>query len=294
MPLYFGIYYSENSQDDWYSPIVQDSFRTYVFLPPGYDTSSAAYPVLYLTDGDWLFNTFVQFILITLVDMNLDNKKILLIGGSHGMGLATARAVLAQNAQVTLVGRQKANLEAARNELVGNVRTIQGDITEIDSHEELLKSIDRFDHAFISASPGGEAGFNDPHLTIEASYLYGKVWCTFKFLQKATQYINDKGSITLMSGGYAVRSTPDYPLVSIAFAATEAMARALAASIAPIRVNAIRPTYIDQNKPTTSKTLTGTMGSTDDIGDAVAFLMGNNYINGETLNIDGGAAVMFT
>lgn len=107
--------------------------------------------------------------------MNLDNKKILLIGGSHGIGLATARAVLAQNAQVTLVGRQKANLEAARNELVGNVRTIQGDITEIDSHEELLKSIGRFDHAFISASPGGEAGFNDPHLTIEASYLYGKV-----------------------------------------------------------------------------------------------------------------------
>jgi NAD(P)-dependent dehydrogenase (short-subunit alcohol dehydrogenase family) len=226
--------------------------------------------------------------------MKLNNKKILLIGGSHGMGLGTARAVLAQGAQVILVGREMAKLEASRNELVGNVRIVQGDITEIDLHETLLESIGRFDHVFISASPGGDAGFNDPHLAIEDSYIYGKVWCTFKFLQKAVHYIHERGSITLMSGGYAIRSTPDYPLVSMAFAATEAMARALAVSIAPIRVNAIRPTHIDQKKPATSKTLTGTMGSTDDIGDAVAFLMGNDYMTGEALNIDGGAGVIFT
>lgn len=226
--------------------------------------------------------------------MRLDNKKVLLVGGSHGMGLGAARAVLAQGAQVILVGREKTALETARDELVGNVRTVQGDITEVDSHEALLESIGGFDHVFISASPGGEAGFDAPHPTIEASYFYRKVWCTFKFLQCVVRYISASGSITLMSGGYAVRSIPDYPLVSMAFAATEAMARALAVSIAPIRVNAIRPTYIDQKQPLTSKTLTGTIGSNDDVGDAVAFLMGNNYINGETLSIDGGAGVIFT
>ncbi len=51
---------SYGKMTDWYSPIVQDSFRTYVFLPPGYDTSSTSYPVLYLTDGDWLFTSAVS------------------------------------------------------------------------------------------------------------------------------------------------------------------------------------------------------------------------------------------
>lgn len=45
---------------DWHSRIVSDSFRTYVFLPSGYDTSRALYPVLYLTDGDWVFTTAVN------------------------------------------------------------------------------------------------------------------------------------------------------------------------------------------------------------------------------------------
>lgn len=209
------------------------------------------------------------------------------------MGLGTARAVLAKGAEVILVGREKSKLEAAHRELKGNVRIIPGDLTNLDSHDVLLDTVGPFDHLFISASPGGDVSFDTTYPNIESSYLYGKVWCTFTFLQKAVKYINPAGSITLMSGGYAVRSAPDYPLVSIAFAATEGMARALAVSIAPIRVNAIRPTYVDQGRATTNKTLTQVMGSNDDIGDAVAFLMGNDYMNGEVLNIDGGASVIF-
>lgn len=65
---------------DWYSPTVGDSFRTYVFLPPGYDTSLAAYPVLYLTDGDWLFTTAVSALGNLKQDYQVHEPIIVAIG----------------------------------------------------------------------------------------------------------------------------------------------------------------------------------------------------------------------
>lgn len=65
---------------DWYSPAVQDSFRTYIFLPPGYDTSSVAYPVLYLTDGDWVFTTAVSALGNLKQDYKVQEPIIIAIG----------------------------------------------------------------------------------------------------------------------------------------------------------------------------------------------------------------------
>lgn len=65
---------------DWYSAIVRDSFRTYVFLPPGYDTSSSTYPVLYLTDGDWLFTTAVSALGNLKQDYQVREPIIIAIG----------------------------------------------------------------------------------------------------------------------------------------------------------------------------------------------------------------------
>ena len=56
-----------------------------------------------------------------------------------------------------------------------------------------------------------------------------------------------KGSITLITGGYAQWATPDAAHVHIAFAATEALARATEVSLAPIRCNIIRPGFVDSS-----------------------------------------------
>ena len=65
---------------DWYSPTVGDSFRTYVFLPPGYDISLASYPVLYLTDGDWLFTSAVSALGNLKQDYQVHEPIIVAIG----------------------------------------------------------------------------------------------------------------------------------------------------------------------------------------------------------------------
>jgi NAD(P)-dependent dehydrogenase (short-subunit alcohol dehydrogenase family) len=97
-----------------------------------------------------------------------------------------------------------------------------------------------------------------------------------------------------MSGGFAVRPHPDYTLVTVAFAATEALARAMAVCLAPLRVNAVRPTYIDKEggHTATNKSLTGFMGTNDDVGHVVVFLMSNNYITGQVIDVDGGTSIL--
>ena len=227
-------------------------------------------------------------------NMELKNKKVVLVGGSHGMGLGTAGIASAAGAEVILVGRDKAQLLSAKETLGAKTRTIAGDLTRPDTYSSWLEDIGTFDHLFISASPGGETKFDAAYPSIESSYLYGKLWHTFTFLQQAVKYISPSGSITLMSGGYAVRPHPDYALVTVAFAATEGLARAMAASLAPIRVNAIRPTWIDKegDHTATTKNLTGFMGSNHAVGHAVVFLMTNEYITGQVLEVDGGASLV--
>jgi NAD(P)-dependent dehydrogenase (short-subunit alcohol dehydrogenase family) len=226
--------------------------------------------------------------------MELENKKVVLIGGSHGMGLGTAKIASAAGAEVVLVGRSNEQLLSVKETLGPKTRTVVGDLTLPDTYAAWLEEIGQFDHLFISASPGGESGFKTTYPDIESSYLYGKFWYTFIFLQQAINYINPGGSITLMSGGFAVRPHPDYALVTVAFAATEALAKAMAVSLAPIRVNAVRPTFIDKegDHTATNKNVTGFMGTNHHVGQAVIFLMTNAYMTGQVLDVDGGAGII--
>lgn len=226
--------------------------------------------------------------------MELENKKVVLIGGSHGMGLGTAKIASAAGAEVVLVGRGKEQLLSVKETLGLKTSVVEGDLTLPDTYPAWLEEIGKFDHLFISASPGGESSFKSTYPTIESSYLYGKFWCTFLFLQQAINYINPGGSITLMSGGFAIRPHPDYALVTVAFAATEGLAKAMAVSLAPIRVNAVRPTFIDKEgeHTATTKNVTGFMGTNHNVGQAVIFLMTNPYMTGQVLDVDGGAGII--
>ena len=224
----------------------------------------------------------------------MELKKVVLVGGSHGMGLGAAKIASASGAEVILAGRSEDQLSSAKAALGPKTRTVTGDLTRPDTYAAWLEAIGPFDHLFISASPGGESSFKAEYPTIEGSYLYGKLWYTFLFLQQASKYIRAGGSITLMSGGFAVRPHPDYALVTVAFAATEGLVRALAVSLAPVRVNAVRPTWIDKEgeHTATAKNLTGFMGTNEDVGHAVVFLMTNPYMTGQIIEVDGGTSIV--
>jgi NAD(P)-dependent dehydrogenase (short-subunit alcohol dehydrogenase family) len=239
--------------------------------------------------------------------MSILDKKILIVGGSQGMGLGAAKCAINAGAEVILVGRDEAKLNKVVEALGSKASGMVGDLTETSSYDTLLEKAGRFDHLFISASPGNKAGFKDEYASFEESYLYGKLWLTFLFLQKAAPYINKGGSITLLSGGLAIRPHPNWPLVGVAFAAIEALAQSLAVSLAPLRVNVVRPTNIEKDaaafktadakkqyeEETSEGTLLKMIGTAEHIGEAVVFLMSNDFMTGHILDLDGGVSLNY-
>ena len=238
--------------------------------------------------------------------MPLNGKTIVILGGSSGIGLATAKAAIAERATVIITGRSRERLDTVARELDGGARTVTVDAADEAGTRAMFDGIDRVDHIFANA--GGVTP--DSALTVEVAAMrpaldvrfWGAVYAAKYGMRKMTA----GGSITFMSGTASVRPISGAAVGSASCAAVEGLARSLAVDLAPIRVNAIRPglidtplidTFMGERKNAMVESYTRRfpikrMGRAEEVANAVLFLMKNGYVNGTTLVIDGGAALV--
>jgi NAD(P)-dependent dehydrogenase (short-subunit alcohol dehydrogenase family) len=236
--------------------------------------------------------------------MSLANKTIVILGGSSGIGLATARAARAEGAEVIITGRSGKRLESAKGELGGNVRTVSLDVGDEAGTRALFSELPRVDHVFITAG----AVLFDPKLATEAETvrpaLDTRFWGAFYAAKYAPAKMGSGSSITFMSGAAAIRPIRGASVATASCGAVEAFARSLAVDLAPIRVNVIQPGLIDTPfldglgerrdafMAEYSKRLpVGRPGRPEEVADAVLFLMRNGFVTGVTLRIDGGGVL---
>ena len=236
--------------------------------------------------------------------MTLTSTTVVILGGSSGIGLATARAAAAEGASVVITGRSPARLAAAQAVLGPEVKTVALDVVDEAGTRALFTELEHLDHVFITAG----AVLFDPKLATAAesvrSALDTRFWGAFYAAKFAATKIGAGGSITFMSGAAAIRPIRGAAVATASCAAVEAFARALAVDLAPIRVNAIQPGLIDtpfldtlgerRNAFITeySKRLpVGRAGRAEEVADAVLFLMKNGFVTGITLTIDGGGVL---
>lgn len=239
--------------------------------------------------------------------MRLEGKRVVIIGGSSGIGLETARLAMAQGGVVTIAGRSEDRLRRAAASLSGGkrLRSVIADLTDEASIKSLFSAESHVDHVFV---PAGELrpGTADV-LTAEAenmrSILEVRLIGVCHVVRHAKP-IMQSGSITLMSGLYASRPAPGGAMAAAAVAAVEGMTRALALDLAPIRVNAIAPGTIDTPLWDTfgpdreailsrgSKLPVGRIGKPEEIAEAVVFLMSNGFVNGIVLPVHGGGGLV--
>ena len=238
--------------------------------------------------------------------MSLTGKTIVIIGGSSGIGLATANAALTQHADVVITGRSQDRLDSAVRELGSHVRAIALDSSDEAGTRAMFEKLDRVDHIFVSA--GGVTP--DAGLTVEIAAMRPaidvRLWGAIYAAKYARPKMTAGGSITFMSGTSAFRPIPGAAVGTASCAAVEGLARSLAVDLAPIRVNAIRPGLIDtplidsfmgENKDAvvagyTKRIPLKRMGRAEEVADAILFLMKNEYMNGTTLVIDGAASLV--
>jgi NAD(P)-dependent dehydrogenase (short-subunit alcohol dehydrogenase family) len=177
--------------------------------------------------------------------MSLKDQTVVILGGSSGIGLATAKAALAEGAKVVITGRSRDRLERARAALETDVRTVALDVTDEAGTRALFTELGRVDHVFITA---GVVAF-DPKLAPDSAAMHPaletRFWGALYAAKYAAAKMGDGGSITFMSGTAAIRPLPGASVATASCAAVESLARALALDLAPIRVNTIQPGLVD-------------------------------------------------
>jgi NAD(P)-dependent dehydrogenase (short-subunit alcohol dehydrogenase family) len=246
--------------------------------------------------------------------MQLDGKRVVIIGGSSGIGLETARLALAQGASVTIAGRSEDRLRRAAENLSSTddtraapdrLRSAVADVTDESSIRALFGGEARIDHLFLPAGelrPGGGDALASDLLGLQA-ILESRVLSVACVVRQARPRMAG-GSITLMSGLYSTRPARGGAIAAAAVAAVEGMTRALALDLAPTRVNAVAPGLIDtplwdafgpQREAILARGASlpvGRIGRPEEVAEAVLFLMSNGFVTGTVLAIDGGGGLV--
>jgi len=236
--------------------------------------------------------------------VSLINTTVVILGGSSGMGLATAKAAQAEGARVVITGRSPERLQAARAVLGDGVRTVGLDVGDEMGTRALFSELGPVDHVFITAG----AVLFDPKLAPDAASvrpaLDTRFWGAFNAAKFAAANMSTGGSITFTSGTAAMRPIRGASVAGASCGAVEAFARSLAVDLAPIRVNTIQPGLIDTPFLDTlgerrsaiiaeysQRLPVGRVGRAEDVADAVLFLMTNVFVTGVTLTVDGGGVL---
>lgn len=155
----------------------------------------------------------------------LKSKRVLVIGGSSGIGMAVAAGALAEGADVTIAGRTADRLVRASGAL-GNVRAVQLDTADADGLAAFFETEEAFDHILVSAAqtptgPVRRLGVADARAAMDS-----KFWGAYAVARVAK--IADGGSLTFVSGFLAERPSASSVLQGAINAALEALARGLA------------------------------------------------------------------
>lgn len=238
--------------------------------------------------------------------MSLQDARVIIIGGSSGLGLATAKAAMEKGASVVVTGRSKARLEQAKAETGGDLEIHTADALDEGAMRTFLESQATIDHLFITKG----TYVADHHLEPAVDTLRGPIDSRLVAALIATKYARPKmsecGSVTLMSGTATVRPIPGTSMSSASCAAIEGLARGLAMDFAPIRVNALRAGFFDTPfldealgdqraavvSNLESRLLVGRIGCPEEAAAAVIFMMENGYVTGSCLTIDGGGSLI--
>lgn len=240
----------------------------------------------------------------------IEGRRVVVVGGSAGIGKAVAAAALAAGARVAIVGRDGTSLARVAGSLGGEVGFATADARDPASIAAGLAQFGPIDHLVTTVSASASRlGVARPMTDMPAeaaeSFLAGKFWAQYRTAQAAIPLLSRNGSITFTSGVASRRSLPNHTVIAASNAAIDAMARQLAREIAPIRVNVVSPgltrtrAYDHLAEGERQEFFTHVTGrlpiaraaEPEEIAHGYIFAMSAAYLTGAVLDLDGGLLV---
>lgn len=234
--------------------------------------------------------------------MNITGKRALVLGGTSGIGLATVRMLADEGARVVGFGRSAANIEQAAAE-VPNASFRALDVLDREAMANLFAEYAPID-ILVNAATGGERA-TGPFLQMDLDGFTGsfrKLWGYVNSVRLAGEHLAPDACITLVSGSPARKCNPGMSAISTVGNAVEGFTRAVAAEIAPRRINVVSPGIIDTPmfpgdgeartgffSQATARNLIKRAGTAEEVAMGILFTIRNDFVTGTTVDVDGGA-----
>ncbi|WP_454727520.1 MULTISPECIES: SDR family oxidoreductase [Cupriavidus] len=230
------------------------------------------------------------------------DARVLVVGGSSGIGLAAASAFAAHGARVTIASRSQAKVEAAARGIPGATAAVL-DITDDAGVERFLHGAEPWDHVVVSAAQTPTGAVRQLPLADAYAAMNSKFWGAYRVARLVP--VRPGGSLTLVSGFLAVRPSKTSVLQGAINAALESLGRGLAVELAPVRVNTVSPGLIatplwDKLDAATREAMYKNVGERlpaqrvgrpEDVANAILYLAGTGFATGSTVLVDGGGAI---
>jgi NAD(P)-dependent dehydrogenase (short-subunit alcohol dehydrogenase family) len=238
--------------------------------------------------------------------MLLKNQNVIIVGGSRGIGLETARVLAEHGAQLIITGRHLETIERARADISNVVRTACFDFTDELQVTRFFNSVEDVDHLVLVAGGAPVSGtFSDTDIALMQGYFAQKFWGVVLTAQKGIPRVNPRGSITFFVGRAGRCALPGWSAVAAVNLAIIGLAKTIAMEIAPKRINVIAPGLIDTHvyddmadterlefySDVESKVPLGRIGTPVDVARCVLFLLTCDFVSGVVLDVNGGGTM---
>jgi NAD(P)-dependent dehydrogenase (short-subunit alcohol dehydrogenase family) len=236
-----------------------------------------------------------------------DNKRVVIVGGSSGIGLAVAEQAASHGANVVIVSSNAERIREAIKSIGGDAQGQAVDVSDEKAVESFFTNVGAFDHLVFTAGDSlslNELASTDLKQARRAFEL--RYWSALAAVKYGSPQIRKGGSVVLTTGVAGRRPQNGWVIPASVCGAIEALTRALAVELAPIRVNAVSPGVVrtnlwqnmssaerEQLYESVGKRLpVGRVGEVHDIAQAYLFLMREGFGTGQTVVVDGGTVLV--
>src|SRR3984957_15247485 len=239
--------------------------------------------------------------------MSLKDKRVVVAGGSSGIGFATALAAANQGAEVIIASRNAERVTAALAQLPSSAQGQSVDFTDEAQIKSWFEKIGPFDHLVYTAGEALQLGaLAETDVETARQAFEVRYWGAFKTVKHGHALIRKGGSIVLTTGIASLRPNKGWTVPSSTLGAMESLTRALAVELAPIRVNIVSPGVVktamwDQlpeadreglYRDVGAKLLVGRVGEADEVAETYLYLMRQTFSTGQMVVVDGGGVLV--
>ena len=239
--------------------------------------------------------------------MGVRGQRIVVIGGTAGIGLAVAETAGREGARVVVASRRQESVDAALKRLPEDAEGRVLDASDESAVRDFFAGLGGYDHLVYTA---GEAllmeSVAESDLGRSRAFLDTRLWGAYTAVKYGAGSIREGGSVVLTTGTAGRRPLPGTSVAAALCGAMESLTRALALELAPLRVNVVAPGLVrtelwrelpDDDRDGLFASVAGSLpvgriGEPADVAEAYLYLMRGGYSTGSTVVVDGGTLLV--